>query len=79
MPEDLDSTLAEILSAALMREVKPGEFLSRDETSAWDSLKHMEIVFAVEAAFDISLPEDVIGEIKNTSELRRAVERLNAP
>lgn len=36
---------------------------SMDTVEAWDSLRHMTLVLAIEEAFDISIPDEEAGNI----------------
>ena len=52
--------LVDIFSAVLKRPVGATEHVVRAEEKKWDSLLHVELVFVVEDAFDISFsPEDL--------------------
>lgn len=67
---DMDAIIAEILSSALQRPVAPGESFTRDSVAAWDSLKHIEIIFATEAALGVRFDEDDIASIASVDDLR---------
>lgn len=54
--EDIEQQLREILSLVLGPTLPDGE-LSRDTVPTWDSLRQVEIIFAVEEAFDVQLSE----------------------
>jgi acyl carrier protein len=73
--DHIESTLAEILSLVLERTVSPGEVLRREEEPRWDSLKHLEIVFAVEAAFGLTLSTDEIAAIESAADLDLRIRR----
>jgi acyl carrier protein len=74
MPSAAETVIAEILSTILQRPIAHNELVVRDNEEKWDSLKHIEIVFALESALDIELTEDEIGAIKSSSDLRTAAE-----
>jgi acyl carrier protein len=73
----VDETLAEILTLALGHPVAAGENLRRADDPKWDSLKHLEIVFATEAAFGVSFSAEEIAAIQDVAALRAKV--ANAP
>ena len=50
MTDTAETILSEILSLVLERSVAAGEDVRRIDEAKWDSLKHLEIVMAVEAA-----------------------------
>jgi len=73
MTADVDAILAEILSRVLRRPLAPGEPLSRTDEPRWDSLRHLEIVFAVEAAFGVAFTPDEIAAAGDLAALRAKV------
>jgi acyl carrier protein len=76
MTTDTDATMAEILSVVLKRPVAPGEELRRADEPRWDSLRHLEIVFAAEAAFGVSFTSEEIAAIDGVAALKR---KISAP
>ncbi len=72
MAEDLDTRLYELLSNLLGL---PADEIT-DESSmktvrAWDSLKHMELIFALEQTFDLpQLSTDEIVEMTSVERIR---------
>ena len=73
MAEQINETLAEILTLALGHKVKAGENLRRADDAKWDSLKHLEIIFATEAAFGVSFSAEEIAAIEDVAGLRAKV------
>ncbi|MFH0734094.1 MAG: phosphopantetheine-binding protein [bacterium] len=41
------------------------ELSSADTIEAWDSLKHMNLIIALEEEFQISIPDEDVGNITN--------------
>ena len=76
--ENIDNLIAEIFASVLLIAVQPGEYINRKSEPKWDSLKHMEIIFAVESAFDIRIHENDIGDIVDTTTLRDRIMRCVA-
>lgn len=66
----LDSTIADILSSVLGRPVAPGEAVTRETEERWDSLKHIEIIFALEAALGVRFTEEDIAAIHSAQDLK---------
>lgn len=75
---NLDETLAEILTVILERPVAVGENLRREDEAKWDSLKHLEIVFAVEAAYGVSFSTEEIAEVADVAALKAKVQQSDA-
>jgi acyl carrier protein len=69
MVEQIEEGVAEIVSLTLGRPVAPGEPLTRDDEPKWDSLKHIEIIFAVEGAFGVAFSPEEIGEVRSVADL----------
>lgn len=77
--EDIDGVIARILSLVLKRQVAAGETVSREDEPGWDSLRHMEIAFAVESALGIQFEEAELTSIRNSSDFRRLAEQKYGP
>ena len=74
--EDLLDDIADILRDALDREdlaVTP-EF-SRKDNELWDSMTHLNIVFAIESKFKIKLGVVDIEEIQSVADIMRIVKQ----
>ena len=73
MTERIDAEIAEILSLILGRPVAAGENLKRADEAKWDSLKHLEIIFAVEGAYGVLFSPDEIAAVASAADLRTKV------
>ncbi len=73
MTERIDVEIAEILSLALGRPVAPSENLARADEPKWDSLKHLEIIFAVEGAYYVAFSPEEIAAIAGAADLKAKV------
>jgi acyl carrier protein len=74
MNEQAESVLAEILTLVLERPVAAGEVVRRADEPKWDSLKHLEIIMAVEAAFGVSFTTDEMSSVSSSVDLARKTE-----
>ena len=79
MQTDLENTILTILEAVLKTAFTPGEDVNRENTPAWDSLKHLEIVFALEEQLEIEFSEQEMASLNSVATIVEAVERKNAP
>lgn len=50
--------------------------LTAGDVEGWDSVAHVELIYALEETFDISFPVDELMEHENVGSLRRDIERL---
>ena len=68
--------------ASLVRQVlrlpEGDEALARADTDAWDSLKHVEIVFALEDRYDVRFDESEFDALDSTEAIAAAVARHRA-
>lgn len=55
---EIEAATREILESFLGEEISAGT--SRSNSAAWDSLQHMQIVFALEEKFAVQFTEDEI-------------------
>lgn len=78
MTDAIDAEIAEILSLALGRPVTADENLARADEPKWDSLKHLEIIFAIEGAYGVAFSPDEIAAIAGAADLRAKVASANA-
>jgi acyl carrier protein len=60
---ELDASVREAVSAVLGRPIAPGEAVSRAAEASWDSLRHVELLFAVEAAVSVRFDAEELGEL----------------
>ena len=73
MTERIDAEIAEILSLILGRPVPAGENLKRADEAKWDSLKHLEIIFAIEGAYGVAFSAEEIAAVESVGDLRTKV------
>jgi acyl carrier protein len=68
--EQVRTLIAEILQV-------PGGVITEDlamgDVTAWDSLKHMELVMALERAFDLTLTFDEIVAMRSVRDIERVL------
>jgi|LauGreSBDMM110SN_4_FD.fasta_scaffold547353_1 acyl carrier protein len=74
--QEIQTATLKVLSTVLKCEV---DLLSSRETlSNWDSLKHIEIIFAMEDEMNIQFPEEKMSELNSVIQIIAAVEVLYA-
>jgi acyl carrier protein len=67
-----------VLSRALGQRVEPGHHAPAD-LPRWDSLRHVELVFELEEAFKINIPQaDIAGLFSSTDEVLSYLRRQGA-
>jgi acyl carrier protein len=70
---EVETTVREVMGLLL----EPAELhegnITRAETPSWDSLKHVELVFAVEDACQVSLESSDLGELDSLDGIVAAV------
>ena len=74
MDNNLDNHIKNVMSAVF--EIPIDEIdddTSPDNVSSWDSLKHMNLVFALEEEYEIDFIEEEIVEMMNLSQIKSIV------
>lgn len=74
----IDRLMTEVFAGVFNRNIDVSQPLTRENLEDWDSLKHMEIIFAVEAATGLVFSEEQIIAIKSIDDLRRMLGTLHA-
>ncbi len=69
----------EIFQAVLGRQIVPEEDVSRANEPKWDSLKHVELMFALEERFDIEFSERELEELESMSRIISRITADHAP
>jgi acyl carrier protein len=59
----IESKVIKILSTILKHEANT--LTSTDTDPEWDSLKHLHIIFALEDEFEVSVEEEMFGELNS--------------
>jgi acyl carrier protein len=72
---DIEQELVEICSAVLEHPVTAS--VARGNDAGWDSLRHMQIVFAVEEKFDLQFSEDEIFRLDSIAKFADLLEQRN--
>lgn len=75
MDGKVEGLLAEVLQVPA---AKITDDLAMADVDAWDSLKHMELVVALETTFDIQLTFDEIVAMRSVREIKRVLGERSA-
>jgi len=75
---DLRARVRETLGVVLGRPIEPGDPFFRDDQPDWDSLKHIELVFALEGALGVRFEADELGELTDVEAIAGLAERHGA-
>jgi acyl carrier protein len=73
-----EATVRRTLAVVLGRPVAPGDPFLRADQPDWDSLKHIELVFALEDALGVRFEADELGELIDIASIVRLAERHRA-
>jgi acyl carrier protein len=73
---DLEQRILAIAGSVLKCEVQPTS--SRLDTAAWDSLKHVELVFAIEDELSVQFSEDQLSTLNSIAAIVAAVQAGHA-
>jgi acyl carrier protein len=72
MEKKLDELMADLFE---MSEEDISDSLTMKNTDVWDSLKHMELVIAIERTFGIELTFDEIVSMQNIGTIKRILKK----
>lgn len=76
---DVQQEIVEIVNDILEIEETNIELLTRENYATWDSLKHLEIIMAVEDEFEVRFTPGEIAEFQNALEIsNKVLEKQNA-
>ena len=74
MENNLDNHIKNVMSAVFEIPIEEiTEDTSPDNVGSWDSLKHMNLVVALEEEYDIEFIEEEIVEMMNLSQIKSIV------
>ena len=75
MAEDINRTVRDIMSQTLNRPIGNDEQLARTQAPEWDSLKHVQIMFSLEDAFEMRFDESELRSLDSIDAIIKAIER----
>lgn len=75
---DIQESVAELLTITTGRPIALGETVVRDSEPAWDSLKHVELVFMLEDRFGVQFSEEEMGELRSSDQIVHSIEEKRA-
>ena len=78
MADDIDREVRRVLEAVFGRAIRDGEPLSARTEPAWDSLRHVEVLLAIEGALDVRFDEDEMPQLDSVDKLVGSVKRHRA-
>jgi acyl carrier protein len=61
-PDELEAGFWRMFSQVMGKPISPGSY-DKEQLSEWDSLRHIELVFALEESFGVSVSRDRIAEL----------------
>jgi acyl carrier protein len=78
MTDEVDREIRRVLGTVFGRPVGADELLSSKTEPSWDSLRHVEVLLAVEGALDVRFDEEEMAELDSVDKLVRSVKRHRA-
>jgi acyl carrier protein len=73
--QEIEATVRGVLEEAFDRPIVPGEEVSQRTEAAWNSVKHIDIIFMLEEALGITFAEE---EMTALVSLQGIVDRVSA-
>ena len=78
MTDEVDVKVRSVLGTVFGRAIPREEPLSARTEPAWDSLRHVEVLLAVEGALEVRFDEDELAQLDSVEKLVRSVKRHRA-
>lgn len=78
MRDEIAEGVREVFEAVLGRMVLPDEEVRRDDEPKWDSLKHVELIFALEDRFGVCFSEEEMETLDSSSMIIELLTRRDA-
>lgn len=75
---EIEQTVLAVLATVLKRPFVIGQEITRQNTPGWDSLKHIEIMFALEDEFGVEFSEEELAGLDSVSKIAEEVAAKNA-
>lgn len=76
--DDVEARVHEVLALVLKLPSVPQEPVLRAEVPQWDSLSHIEIIYAVEESLDVAFSEAEMAALDGSTAIVAAVEQHRA-
>ncbi|MBK9162181.1 MAG: acyl carrier protein [Nitrosomonadales bacterium] len=74
----IEQTVLSVLRVVLKQPFDNGADITRQNTPGWDSLKHIEIMFALEDELDVAFSEEELAKLDGVQKIIEAVRLKNA-
>ena len=75
----MDERLRHVLAVVLeMPEAQIDEQLTAEQTSNWDSMRHLNLIMALEDAFGVTFASEELGELTSHRAIAEALARRGA-
>ncbi|MFJ7825266.1 acyl carrier protein [Psychrobacillus sp. NPDC096623] len=78
MNNELKQQINEILAETLEVNASDTNLFDRESNATWDSLKHLEIIMAIEEEFDIRFSSDEVTKVMNAEDIYKLVEEKHS-
>lgn len=69
----VEAAVLRILSTVIKQPLPHGAATTMENTVGWDSLKHIEIMFAVEEELNIQFSEEELAELRSVAQIVAAI------
>jgi acyl carrier protein len=76
--ENLHERILKVMSLVFEVSVETlNEDSSSDTIGSWDSLKHLNLILALEEEFNVEIPDEEVGNLMNYKLIKLVVEEIN--
>lgn len=78
MPTPIEYKIAKCFGLLLGKTVRPSDIIEKETETAWNSLKHIEIIMTIEDATGVSFAPEEIPSLTSMARILAKVRELNA-
>lgn len=75
---EIEQVVLRVLSMVLNSKFNPGDNVVRVQVDSWDSLKHIEIIFALEDELNVQFTETELPSLDSSVKIIQAVQKKYA-
>lgn len=76
--EQIEQTVLSVLASVLKRQFESASDVTRQNTPGWDSLKHIEIMFALEDELGVEFSEEELAHLDSVAKIADATQAKHA-
>lgn len=77
--KNVDNEIAKTMTIILGRKISPGENIVKATEPEWDSLRHIEVIFALEHSLGVQFNEEEVLMLDSSESIKNILEKKHVP